>query len=875
MALPFAIKDLPYWDSGTKKPLIAWSQSGIIASAIDRYITFYIEHHGIVDIYSSFKGSDAPITTLTWSQGFNSDGFTPLFLFYGDSNGDIKLFDFSRNLVMNTVHLKESLPISCVGSPVNPKKFYIGTSKNTIYCVDFSPVDTPNVVWTLQTPYTPNILRISPHNYTKLLYFCQSGEFSLITDINIQGSAKIQNNLVFYDKDHGQFMNCNFYPHLDNAIYIVASSGVFLYTFADNVFTLIYKAESRGDIIYDAFFPKSDDRLIAIIHRTNIRLSCIDMLSLDSFQCVNAINDGIKETYESGVGFLNDKLCLLSRGCMHMVQIVNRKFRVNSISRFPYSRPTDIAITENSIAISNEHGYVGMCTIPKDSPKNFVGSCSYNHYFKAIKGPINSISHVSDDILVISGTENNRQKVLLYNTKNYTFKSVLKDSQELASHDPPVITVSPNKQFFSVALGESILVLFNREGKQIASFANSCKTYIVFNTNPDEMWALTPAGTVYQFNISEQVTFVKNFQINIEKSLISSVIATNNCFFVGTFHGKVFSFGWDSKPISNVQVSSKPIEKIEFCKLNAIVIDSDYKTFFLDITHLLISKPMKQKAFLIKFISEQNVIGCLQGEKSISIMKTDLETRFDRVPTAMLDIPILFSDYSRKEYFNEEFKKVKTIQEAAKLCDLTGHFIFGEFLRAFSGVFSPLCYDISNTQENLQSLFKSLSYLFIRSHGDNATNRRVRFALLRGDRQAALEILLTPNASLTSFEKNALKAGYLNLESSAESAAVVAALVGNNCFDTAVDILLITKQYGQAARLCLQNSEYELALHIACSLARDEDRKETIEKIAKSLAEQRSLVHSAMLHLITGNKDKAKEILAPILDISSIISLFK
>ncbi|EAY11107.1 hypothetical protein TVAG_358860 [Trichomonas vaginalis G3] len=875
MALPFAVKDLPYWDSSTKKPLIAWSQSGIIASAVDRYVTFYIENENKVDIYSSIKCSDSQITTITWSQGFNSDGFTPLYLLIGNIEGDVRVYDLLRNTVLNSVHLREGSVISSVGSPLNALEFYIGSSKNTIYCIDFSPLDTPSLVWSLPSPYTPNILRISPHDYTQLLCFASTGEFSILGDIDLRNGAKIISSLVFSDHDHGQFMNCNFYPHLDNSIYIVATSGVFLYTFKDNVFTLIYSADSRSDIIYDAFFPKSDDRLIAIIHRTHIRLSCIDQLNLDSFQSVHAISDGTKDTFESSVGFLNNKLCLLSRGSIQMIQIANRKFRVYCIARFPFGKPTGICTHKNMISIANEYGFVGISSIPKDSPSYYVGSCTYNKLIRVINGRIHSLHALTDNLILISGTQKENQKVLIFDASNLKLRSVLKESQEISTKDKPVVVVSPNKKYFAVSLGDSILALFTSLGKQITSFTNNQKTFVVFCSDPDELLAISSNGNVYDFELSDDnCKLKKSFLLQIERETITTVCSSFNCFYVGTKSGKLYNFGWDMKQISNCQVSNKPLSEIIIGESKAIVTDNNFGTFRVGITHDLVSKQMKSKVDVCQFLSEDYLICCLKEEKSISVLSSnDLESRFERIPTFFLETPVLFSDYARKEYFGNELKKCKNLEAAWKLCDRTGYFILGELLRLKNKIFSPLVFDISG-QEKLHSLFESLSYMFIRSRGDNATDRRVRMSLLRNDRQKALEVFLTPNNSLNNFEKNVLKAGYLNLESSAESAAVVAALIGNGCYATAIDILLITKQYGQAARLCLQNSEMEMALHISCSLCRDEDKKETVDKVAKSLAGSRNVIHAAALHLLNDDVPKAVECLQHKLDISSIIKLF-
>ena len=881
MGLPFAIEDLPFWSQSGRKPIASWGRRGALAVAVDEFLTLYIEKEGKLEIFSSKNLFYSPITTLAWSDGFDKTGYLPAYVFVSSESGENVIYDVKRSMTISSLkHERGVKTIAVAASPVNPLVFFVSTNKDQIIKMDFSELATPVASAGITLPHSINTISINPFDFTKLICSSKEGHFTEINNILSPPEDQqlgVTQKLSFLDEDD-TIVSCSFYPFLANTLCFVSTYSVYIYTLTDNIFSLIYKSDSRSEPLYGVSFTEYDPRLVILLHRSHVKLGCVDKLSLDTYQSIRApldlskleckpkvparkkSIDSMSIVCESAIAVRGKEIAFIANGSVMLIEIKNQKLEVKSIMKQLYGMPTDIKVFENMAAITTSSGQLGIITNLNGTGKSKVGSVMFQKLFYIHHGPLNSCHFLSPQKIIVSGTtENNRQKVYMLYPKTGVIKSLLKTGQEMFGTCPPKIIISPRKTFFAASISDTVVVIFNEKGEQVDTLIEPDSRDFVFGGIVDEFWVFLANGLTKRYSLkSKSATLIHQFNLKLDKAQVTSALATTNYFIVGTSNGFFYHFSWDGDLQIFCQVSTKPIVLIKTLNETALVMDESGVVFRVDTFDTMVSRRLTNGIEFFEWITPDYAYAKFINNDAIStVHASDLTEKFGSIPTHLLGEPVIESLFSRNDKYQKLLLEVKTPQEMVRVNEEFGYCVFADIYKALVGKLTQVSLNFITQQESALEMFSITSALFLRSKDEeNATTRRIRLDLLRGEQSAAFDTLMMSTPGTQFFQTNILKAALIGLQPQ-QTSAVVAALVGNGSVNTAIDLLMITQQWGHASRILTSVGDYETALYIAMSVADEKDFNEIVKAVAKDLLNQGNNIHAAALYMIAGEAKEA------------------
>lgn len=254
------LTEWPFSSSKTKQYHLAWSPSGFLGVATGKIITILFPNKNKFDQILSFNPFNSPITTISWSNGTDSTGKTPLYLFASSESKLNAVYDISQFTIRASFSSDDSIILTSAWSPFIGDEFYLGDTNGNFICYTITNQEL-RLNWKCNIGFPADFLSFSPFS-NNVVVASKSGLFRVL-DTALQGT-QISDGQFPVDKH--SINDCRFYPFLDDTLLFVLTNGVFIYPLKDNALVAIIEAEAQHESIINIAFDGSDESVFALIH---------------------------------------------------------------------------------------------------------------------------------------------------------------------------------------------------------------------------------------------------------------------------------------------------------------------------------------------------------------------------------------------------------------------------------------------------------------------------------------------------------------------------------------------------------------------------------------------------------------------------------
>lgn len=389
--------------------------------------------------------------------------------------------------------------------------------------------------------------------------------------------------------------------------------------------------------------------------------------------------------------------------------------------------------------------------------------------------------------------------------------------------------------------------------------------HCTFTENSREFWMIDRTQRVEVLAIdptSETPISIKDNSHVLKVGVPTAVTCARNSLIIGTEKGTVSLYSWIEEVCQTKELSTKPIESLELSLDHRYVAARTVngKTFILDLETMDVKKVDHRTSSVVftganTAITQTGDILCARQGPELKQYRPDVASLFKGHITMQ-------SPENKKKQFLELVKTPITPTEFAKAARQC-HF--------------PLLADLVSNLDSSQLVSASMCanmhrdcvLAHLRNIGTYLENQReskmrkhlIRNLLLRGDHEGAFGILLSCPPDSPNFVLDVLKASLIEKGSSGESMApTVAALVSAGKQEDAVDILLMTKVYREAARILASEGDVETAVHIIKTVLSEENCEPIFSVIEQTLLNARRTWNVVAMHMARQRFADAAEI---------------
>jgi hypothetical protein len=310
--------------------------------------------------------------------------------------------------------------------------------------------------------------------------------------------------------------------------------------------------------------------------------------------------------------------------------------------------------------------------------------------------------------------------------------------------------------------------------------------------------------------------------------------AVGTSFVIGTESGQFIICSWNGDSPSILEISRKPLQSLSLSpdQETAIVCDSDSSVYFVNLKGLSVTRCPK-KSNIVHFVSPE-----------IVLERSGFDVTYRQFPSynflesqSLPDHSLFKPPEVRKQEFLTAISTPQSPLEIARLARLSQLTFLAELFeslddnRFIAGSYGAnLCRTAMIRYLEMEALFAG------QEQGEEVRERQVRNALLLGKSELAVTLLMSSPPNGEAYVLDMVKAALVDMPGIGNTLLVSAtALVSVGKIDDAVDLLMLTKQMKQAAKVLLNNERFQTAFEIVRAVLENEEIDELLDEIEHAI----------------------------------------
>ncbi|OHS96311.1 hypothetical protein TRFO_37528 [Tritrichomonas foetus] len=885
--LQMSLTEWPFSSKKTKNHHLSWSPAGFLAMGAGKIVIILYPRKNKVDQILSFNPFDSPITSISWCCGPDSTGQTPLYLFASATSKINAVFNISQFTMIGSFQTNDSIVLSSAWSPLSCDLFYTGESNGDFSCY-FLFDGKCKLKWSINVDFPIDFMSFSPFSTHFVVLASKQGMFQVINTLTADvhtsaGQFPIENKLV---------TDCRFYPFIDDTLLFVIANGVYIYPLSDDALVKFIESEAHHEPILNIAFDGSDETVFVILHAHYAREYVVSDTGFvkSGHTCYLQPNSNSNGYFLTQAMYKN-KLAILTKGLyIQFYECKNHKFVSTLVYTSICSKPLDYDIFSDSIVIGLKNGSISISE-----------STNIIKYFHLFEGRVVKVAWLSDTTFIALGRIGDTiQKAFYVDLRLMKFTSLLKKSLETLNSSQIELCISTNHIYYALTLGHSLILVFKDE-HNFATIVEDDSVSVTFSDyKDDELWTVSSKWVGKKYYLShtdkEKYTIIRmtTFNVNIfghPKSEPTIAVAVNGFLIVATQAGDALVIDWYGSPTRFIQLKFKQIESIEVglhgrCIIRdskdniailvynpnatneSINIFSPNKDNDLFRIHKIHNRAAKQ----LKWLSPNTVLIQAPGKQSLTVVNiSDFQQVF---------VKQLMPTYTTNDFLRRVNKKV-TILECVEIVNNYGFGLLGSLLQTLlPSVFSPYCLCANFNNERIRDFLYVINGMLSKSHRDLLRIRKARLEMFLGNIEKAKQFLLGTPTDSSSFSIDVMKAALI--ESKDEHKILgssVSALINADKLNDAVDILIFTGQFKEAAELLIGMCDPETVLEIISTRIHNdiEESEKIINSLIQVMKSNKRMVHAAAILIAKKKFQQAAEILkeADLECVGSIVEAIK
>lgn len=787
-------------------------------------------------------GTSKEITAVKWCKGMEPNSGTPLYNLISDKSGNIFLLDMVSRKTIRTYVLTSGYVVSIIWHQTSINHFFVATSAGDIIFFEILPnQNTFDVVWSLHVDFKIEFFLISPHNGRELLIASTTGQFGFIY-IGKDASPTITPIMAL---SHG-IVDAKFYPYIDNTVVFISATSIFLFVANEKALLPIYFKGSSQDPLITAYFPNPyNERSILLIFSNRCEYYESDDLSCAKPQIIPFLTPFQKhKLIILKTAFTLNKLYVLGNGnTIQLFELRNKKFWCTRIARTICDAPSDYDCFGHSMCYVTDSGYLHI--------SNTIDSSAITKYFSFQNFSFHQATWLSETSLLVSLSSLDQQKVFYIDISTLVIKSLLNPSMEKMStlSKKPLICVSPSKKMIAVVVDLSVIMFYSYEPGNLPE--NFKMLFVDPGTigsfaSDNEFWTFSMEGKGHKYKIDLKVDeLVYASRI----SYISKQIKhqPNKCECIGDYlcvgfeNGDFGVYSWYGNANGMFNTNSGSITSItpsgdhSYCYVST----SNSNTFKFTADGIFDKTPFH--AVNIKFLTSSVILLFDKNKRSLTLSPNDINQLYSfktQVSSCLNDQPLMKTSELRLLHLIP--KERCSIQTLIDLLNKNMFYFISDILSCVDKKrYSPSSLCVNFDEERMQYHLKSILEFFSREeNGYKLKTDRVRILLMRNKNDEAFALLKDTPTTDPNFALNILKMSLIGIDDKNITSSLspsVAAMIAAGKFEDAIDILMLSHQYSEAARQLIGNSNYTEAIQIMKTVMDQEKLLSMIDFICKAL----------------------------------------
>ncbi|KAH0789242.1 hypothetical protein GPJ56_006793 [Histomonas meleagridis] len=784
--------------------------------------------------------------------GFDNDGQTPIQLLITTKSLGI-VFDFSKKRTVASFTTSDRSLISSIWSTISSDKFFIGDSNNNVTCFQITDESSYKVLWSSELHFSPDFFAISPFDSDSLLVAASLGDFKILSaqtggTINLGGKFPINDNPL---------KQVRYYPFLNNTLLFVSSTGVNIYTLSDRALVKVIGSDMGHERIFDIAFDESNETIFALIHGTHFRkyeVTSNGLIRRHHIQYISHPKSSIR-SYIVQSHYKNKIAVLSLGGFLQIFEFVDHDIVPCCVHKMLPSKPLDFDVYNNSLITGSVYGYI---SITRDS--------HISNFFHLYEGRIARIVWLNQDKFVaIVVAANNATKAFFYDIPSMKAFSLLRSAFNFYESSIDII-VSKNRKYFAIVISGYIVLVFKdtnnfatilEQTQVLATFSDICEEEIIIITSKwvGKKYLLSPDNSSESYHLLTKVDF-NIIKINEYPTVVK---ALNDHLICGTNHGDIIVIDWSDKNLT-IPFLKKQISSIEIYENNIFVVDvaNSVGLIKFDNERYNVKFVNDEKCLKsIKWINGRQILAKKPSQPSLTVLSADSLTPLSRSK----EINVL----SKEEFMKQLKETSKDLFSICQLASHSGYNLLAILLRSLSPTrFAPNCFCANFTVDRIRSFLDVINGMLALTSSSHQVLRirKARLEILLGNNEKAMNLFLASPPNSSNYVIDAIKVAYFNTKDSEHAIAPsVAALIDSNKISDATDILIITEQYKEAAKLLTTTGNVEEVFEIAKTKMDDNDIGAILDSLVRTLLAGNHFLQAASIMVACKKIKEAAEIM--------------
>lgn len=239
--LSLSFRAWPYPTKHRKKECCAWGECGFLSYSMGNAVIIYSNEIGRFSPMYMWCPFESSITCMAWYNGSCTPSIVQPLLAIGCKSGRIAVNDVRNKSIFGTFQLKNDVPISILWSPFYRSRFYVGSKKGILYCLQMDETIEHNIALLaeINLGFSVDYISSDPQTGTTIAVASKSGKFSVISSIL---QAKSTDTYKPYDLNLGDkdsITTLSFFPDFPNFLVISTTTTSLLFSINDG-FTIPY-----------------------------------------------------------------------------------------------------------------------------------------------------------------------------------------------------------------------------------------------------------------------------------------------------------------------------------------------------------------------------------------------------------------------------------------------------------------------------------------------------------------------------------------------------------------------------------------------------------------------------------------------------------
>jgi WD40 repeat protein len=796
------------------KQTLSVSPSGAICVVSDRICTVYLDNDSSLEPLYVFTPFSGPISQAAWCQGPNPSDETPLDLLLCDFDGNVLVTNVVRRETVAAFSLTPCQITAVEWAHDASDRAFFGANDGSLRLYQVSPTD---LLWSADLDFAVNFIRISPFDDRRVVVANAYGSFSVVT---VNSNDYLSAGVVMPPKN---LVDISFHPFFSSAIILVFDFSICLFWLDTQSIVPVCPGTNSNDLLVTAAFPdRRNEGATLLVYQTHGQFFRTRDENPQHIKYLRPFNANADQPIAAV--YANNFLYILGADLtVQLFQLRSGAFWAVRITRPLPPKPSCFSAADSTVFFAAGQ----MVTV---EAKKFYQICD---------SPISNLVAISPEVLIASTVANGHPRVFLANFKDAVVRAVLRQSLEILASRVEV-SVSLSREFVAVLLDSSILAIYHLENDlsllKIEILEVNGNAIGTFSENSREFWIVdrTFCGQKYQIRVgdAEQVYKSRICRLGRANRLGAPVVCDSACnkLLIGTDIGSLVICDWLGQAPVACEVSHKPITMLSLSPdhTHCVVVDAEGQVALVNVESAQITRFSVRSTFL-KFLDSTTLI-------DISELTHRNTVTFDSI---MRDASPHLQDHLALKSLEERKQILFGCIEKAELAILARKCQFPFLAELFecqdSEIYVPACFGANLSSKRICQHLEHENLLLEQLNELPVRRRRTRNFLIQNDPQSAFGLLISTPSDSAEFALEVVKAAFAHKAMARESAPSVAALVSAGKVEDAVDIVLLTQQFREAARLLLGEGKVEQAIQIMTAQLDEQEIASMVDFVESTL----------------------------------------